>query len=153
MAFRNGKASCSLCTTATTPPVSGDFPVLASADCPSGIVPDDLVYVTGTAIAGIMQVAKVDVTDRAKMPAYGIVVSKSTATRCVVQTLGQYTTGVSLTPGKPVYVSATGQPISAKPTLGGAPAIAITQIIGYAWDTNKIFLNLGDFSLIIAVAS
>lgn len=133
--------------------MASDFPVQTSADCPAGIIVDDLVYVTGAAIGGIMQVDLVDVTDRAKMPAYGIVVSKSSATRCVVQTLGKYTTGVALTPGKPVYVGATGQPTSTKPTLGGSPSIAITQIIGYAWDTNQMFLNLGDFSLIIAVAS
>ena len=152
MAFRNGKSSCTLCDTGGTPAV-GDFPVQAAADCPASIVVDDLVYITGPAVAGIIQVDLVDVTDRTKMPAYGIVASKSTSTRCVVQTLGQFVTGVALTVGQPVYVGVNGQPASSIPTLGGSPAIAVTQIVGYAWDSNSMFLNFGDFSLIIANAS
>jgi hypothetical protein len=154
MAFRNGKSACTLCSTGTTPPGgTGDFPVQASADCPASVVVDDLVYVTGPVVAGIIQVAKVDVTDRAKMPAYGIVVSKSTTTRCIIQTLGHFVTGVVLTPGQPVYVGTDGQPASSIPSLGSSPSIAVTQIVGYAWDSSSMFLNFGDFSLIIANAS
>lgn len=97
----------------------------------------DLVYVTGASKA----VTKADPTDNAKMPIIGCIISKSTATDCVVQTNDLVSsTYTGLTPGKMYFVGTDGRPTSIRPT----PSIGNTllvQPIGFAIDSNLMLIT------------
>lgn len=54
------------------------------ADCLASDAIGDVVSAQAAPIAGVMQVTRVDPTDLATMPAVGLIVSKSTTTRCTV---------------------------------------------------------------------
>ena len=130
-------------TASGTTTVSGTtLPLSFTADCPTSVAVDDLVYVTGPEVGGFYQVDTVDITDRSKMPAIGIVTEKTTATRCEVVTLGEIELGLSLTPGSRYFVGTNGQPSSTMPPRGSTETIR--QIIGYALsaDTMMMMVNL-----------
>lgn len=125
-------------TVADLPTVSGEIEFLA--DCPPSTLLDDLVYVTGPSVLGVVQVATADVTVVAKMPAIGIVTEKISSTRVKVLTVGEHTPGFALTPGRRYFVGPTGQLALTMPTpaVGG---IAFSQPVGHAIDTNRLIFN------------
>ena len=146
MAFRNGKAGSLLCGTEAPPTDPSDFPVTCEADCPASISVDDLVYVSGTEVGGIVQVDLADPVIMAKMPAVGIVTVKSTATRCTVHKLGLVTPSVGLIAGARYYVGLTGV-LSLDPPFQTDPEIEIIiQTVGYAVKSNQLLFNVGDFA-------
>lgn len=151
MAFRNGKASCTLCNTATPPPPppTGDFPITCEADCPSAVAVGDLVYVTGTEVGGVVQVDQVDPALRAKMPAIGIVTVKSTATRCTVHKLGLVAPSVALTAGSRYFVGSAGTLSPSPPPRTGPGTETIVQTVGYAVKSNQLLFNPGDLSILV----
>jgi len=110
------------------------------ADCPASVVVDDLVYVTGPAISGVIQVDIVDVTLVAKMPAIGIVIEKITSTSCRVLTQGEVTPTLTLVPGKRYFAGASGSLAVAMPTPATS-GIAFSQPVGYAIDTNRLLFD------------
>jgi hypothetical protein len=89
------------------------------------------VYVLGDAVGGIYQVATVDITSPLKMPAVGVIISKPSATECIVQMSGKVT-GLynSLTPGSLIMPDTSGAPSHsvAYPSVG----LRILQVVGLA---------------------
>lgn len=100
----------------------------------------DCVYAVDES-AGAYTVAKADPKDYAKLPAFGIIKDKSASTVCTVQLFGE--TGdmfAGLTPGKPVFLSETGElshtlPV---PDIGG---YAFVQRMGVAVSTVSVLLQ------------
>jgi hypothetical protein len=87
-------------------------------------------------IGDLYQVTKADPSNPAKMPAIGVVVSKSSSTVCKVQVLGEIKGIYSgLTPGAVLVVGSSGQP-SHSPGL-------IFQSLGVALSDDVIFLFTG----------
>ena len=108
------------------------------AACGGSDAVNDLVYVTGPAVGGLVQVSKADIDDVAKMPAIGIITAKSTSTRCTVA-LGGVVPIAGLLPGATYFVGPTGQPTRTRPPAG--PAGRFIQAIGIALDVGRLSLN------------
>lgn len=119
---------------------SDEFPLRFDAGCPAYVAIDDLVYVTGPSIAGLVQVDRVDITNSATMPAIGIVTEKVTTTRCKVVVVGEVNPSITLTPGKRYFASSTGAITVTVPTPSGPGAQAMVQAIGYAIDTDRLMM-------------
>jgi len=138
MAFRNGKTSCSLCTTGTTPV---DPPVVSdtlAANCLGTDAVGEWVHVTAQPVAGLYQVARVDVTDLATMPSIGVIISKSSVVDCVIQTSGIFTTS-GLTAGVP-YVIGLDSQLAAAPPVPTAAGKTITQGVGTALSSTELLI-------------
>jgi hypothetical protein len=108
------------------------------SDCLATDAVGDAVYVTGTKVASRTQVTKVNITSSSSMPAIGVILSKSTATECDVQWVGEVA-GVyaGLTPGKPYFVDVDATPTSTPPTPG---ADHYVQKLGVATATDVLLL-------------
>lgn len=107
--------------------------------CVAGDAVGDLMYMTG---AG-KTVAKVDPTNNAKMPAIGCIISKSSATSCVIQTndlVSSVYTG--LTPGKMYFAGTNSKPTLTRPTPGVGLTLLV-QPVGFAIDTNLFLMTPG----------
>jgi hypothetical protein len=137
MAFRNGKAACTLCSTGTTPtpPVVSDT---LEANCLGTDAVGDWVHVTAEPAGGLYQVEKVDVTDLATMPSIGVIISKSSVTDCVIQTAGIFATS-GLTAGVP-YVIGLDSQLSAAPPTPTAMGRTITQGVGTALSSTELLI-------------
>jgi len=105
--------------------------------CLAGDAVGDLMYVSGAALA----VTKADVTNFVKLPAVGCIVSKPSATSCIVQTSG-LVSGVysGLTPGKLYVVGTNSRPTLTLPTPGVGSSLFL-QGIGIAIDTNLLLMS------------
>lgn len=110
------------------------------ADCLAADSVGDFVYITGTPVSGFYQVTQVDITDPSAMPAVGVIVEKSTSTRCFVQTEGLFFTS-GLTPQARYWVGADSQ-ISPSP-----PVSDIAQVIGIALSDTDLKLLIQNQSL------
>jgi hypothetical protein len=112
-----------------------------AANCDAADVAGDLVYVTGPDIGGLLQVAKVDIDDGAKMPAVGIIITKASSTDCTVRVSGEFDLSAGgLTPGDPIFVSATGTLTTAPPSRPGAGSRFI-QRVGIALTAKKLMVR------------
>jgi hypothetical protein len=115
--------------------------VTVAANCLAIDAIGNCVKVTGPDIAGIIQVATVDVADPSTALTVGVIISKSTATDCIVQLFGRVTNVYAgLQPGKFYFVNTTGVPdlVPPAPLVGG---IAYVQAIGVALSATEIFLQ------------
>ncbi len=142
MAFRDGKSSCLLCDdgSGTTPAPTPDF-VSWDADCLSSDEVGHFIYVTGVPIGGFRQVAKCEPTDSAKMPSPGIIISKSNATRCVVQVLGELaTTGLSPGVDNRYWIGADSKLANAPPATPASGTIVV-QVAGVALEGSILMLR------------
>jgi hypothetical protein len=78
---------------------------LLPADCQASDAVKDVVRVSADAVLGVYQVTKIDITALPTEIVVGVIISKATATRCIVQVGGQvagiYT---GLTPGRTMFV-------------------------------------------------
>lgn len=120
------------------PGLSGGPSVEINANCLSTDAVGDCVYVTADSILGFAQVAKVDPTDIAKMPAIGIVKSKSSPTVCVVHILGILTAGPFI-PQKRYFVGTSGNVVDAPPIIRPI----FLQQIGVAIDSSRLSVSNG----------
>lgn len=118
----------------------GDWRVF-EADCSGTDVAGDFVRITGDAVAGYYQVIKADPTDLAQMPALGVIVEKTLATRCIVQRAGNVA-ATGLTPGKPYFVGLDGQ-LDDAPPVPALGAYAVTQDVGVALSSTVLALAFG----------
>lgn len=111
-------------------PLGGKARVTAS--CLTTDAVGDLVYVAGSIAGNDYDVAKVDVGDYTKMPAFGVIVAKLSTTRCVVQMSGEvvgiYT---GLTEGRVYFAGSDGRP-SLTPPAPGLSGRAYLQSVGLA---------------------
>jgi len=65
------------------------FNDIRSADCTSAEAVGDFVRISGSQVSNRDQVRKADPADYSKLPAVGVVISKSTTTSCLVQWMGE----------------------------------------------------------------
>jgi hypothetical protein len=123
--------------------VSGSSPVndVFTGTCDEEVATGDAVYVSGPDKA----VSRVDITDPTKIPVHGIVVSKPSATTCLVQTSGLVEGVVSgLTPNAPYFVSDEGRPSLVRPHGTNDDPIFVLPL-GYAVDETTLLLRLSPF--------
>jgi len=116
-----------------------ETPFTFSANCLSTDAVGHCVYITGDLVLGVIQVAKADITDKTKMPAVGVIVSKSAATDCIVVYLGAVDlAGVvpALSPGKMYFVGPDSKPNVVRPV-----GPALLQIVGVALDSSRVLFN------------
>lgn len=112
------------------------------ADCLATDAVGMAAYVTGPAVLGIPQVTKVDITSPGNYPAVGIIAQKLSATRCVVQVVGELSLSPTiLLPEKTYFVGLDSRPTPTPPTapVGGRASI---QAVGVAIDTDRLFLTV-----------
>lgn len=117
------------------------------ADCLATDAVGNWVYITGDDVSGIFQVTKVDVTDKSTLPAIGVIVEKTTSTRCRVQTYGEVTGLGTLTPGSRYFIGTDSNISTSLPT---PPALgtATMQVVGVAISA-EILLVLPGQSLLV----
>lgn len=112
------------------------------ADCQTSDTIGMFVYVTGAAVLGIPQVTKVDIQTYGMYPAVGIIVEKSTTTRCLVQVFGELEVSPALlVPGRQYFVGLDSV-ITNIPPAPSPGTMAAIQAIGTAIDTGRILLNV-----------
>jgi len=117
------------------------------ADCLAGDAVGNAVAVTGPPVAGVKQVATVDVG--AGTSALGVIVDKPTATRCVVQTSGEVGGYSGLTPGQVYWVASTGAPGAPPAPSVGKPVVYL-QALGVAVSADTLYLR-PDTSMVVRV--
>lgn len=108
------------------------------ANCTAATAVGDAVYVTGPKVLGKPQVATVDITDYASMPAIGVVTSKTLATDCTVQYAGEAAVYSGLTPGRMYMIDSSGEPTASLPTVGSDHYV---QKLGVATSSDTILLQ------------
>ena len=105
--------------------------------CPVGLSLGDVVYVSGASRA----VSRVDISDRAKVAAVGVIVRK-TGTDCVIQTRGLVQAVYSsLTPGAVYFTDISGKPTPTRPT-GSESTLRWVVEIGRALDDVTLDVNV-----------
>jgi len=109
------------------------------ANCLSSDAIGDVVHISGDSVSGRVQVTKVDILDYSKMPGVGVIVSKASATDCMILRYGILNVA-GLLPGKTYFVGADGRPTNIPPVApsGGK---AFVQVVGVAMDSSRLLLN------------
>jgi hypothetical protein len=111
------------------------------ADCLAGDVVGAFVYITGASIATIPQVTTVDIKVSGKYPAVGMILEKSTSTRCLVIVFGEVVVSpATLTPGKHYWIGTSGLLSATLPAPGVGERVA-TQLAGYAIDAGRLLIS------------
>jgi len=116
------------------------------ADCLAGDIVGSFVYTTGLEVAGIPQVTTVDITDENTMPSVGVIIEKSTPTRCVVQGLTGETTVIPTIPNSRYWISKTGVATNIPP-FPNAGEIVILQVVGVGIESGRLLLSR-DFNFV-----
>jgi len=116
--------------------------VVVSAYCDASDSVKDLVYIYANKVGDYFQVRRVDPTNLAKMPAWGVVLEKYSPTICKVQLFGEMPTSIytGLTANKILYVGTNSRltQIPPSPAIGG---YVLVQYVGYVLDSSVPFLN------------
>lgn len=122
-------------------PVLSEF--LLEADCTTTDAVGDAVYITSDAVAGRIQVMKVDPTDTATAPSIGVIISKPSTTTCTVRSGGPLDGIYSgLTPNSLVWIDSaarlTTDPSDTEPGVGTTYNY---QVMGYAVASDCVLIN------------
>jgi len=104
------------------------------------------MYIRGERVNGKWRAGTADPEDRNKMPAIGILVSKSTPTVGVVQLFGVCDLFTEMTPGSPILVGKDGNLIEEVPTIATGEYFWAQQI-GLAVSDDLLMLS-GESSMI-----
>ena len=115
-------------------PVTTPFSFVAT--CLSSDVVGGAVYISGDAIDGVPRVTAADPTVPDKMPSIGMILSKSSATNCVVAYFGAVPV-TGLTPNARYYVGIGGAVVPHVPS--NRPFIV--QVLGQALDSGRLLLT------------
>jgi hypothetical protein len=108
-------------------------------DCLATDAVGDFVYITGNKVGTRIQVTKADITNGAKMPAFGVIIDKPTSDTCTVQWTGEVSGVFSgLTAGSVHFLSDTGVPV---PTLPAPGVTHYLQKLGVATSSNSLVLQ------------
>jgi len=114
---------------------------LQLANCASGNIVGDCVYVAADQTSGRLNVQKADITDGNKMPSVGIITSKETDTACTVRVGGIAEDIYSgMESGVPYYVGNDGRPTDVSPAEPGSGEIHV-QPIGTTLSSDIIRIN------------
>lgn len=108
------------------------------AGCDATLVVGEWVYITGPSVSGRYQVARSDVSDSAKMPAVGVVVSKPSSTLCQVQWGGEVSGLGVLVPRRVYFLQPDSKIGLGVPSASGQ----YVQRLGVALDANRLLVNL-----------
>ena len=122
------------------------FPYLQEVACLSGDSVNDFVCMRGVPSLEKWRVQKADPSDRSKMPAVGILLSKSMPTVGIIQVNGPLLgvfSGLQYT--LPCFVGSSGI-VQVPPTPGGAGQVAFVQEIAFVTDVDAVFLT-GNISM------
>ena len=115
---------------------------LLEAQC---LVSDEVgnaVYVSGDKVGDFYQVTTVDITDKSKMPAKGVIVEKISTTQCLVRTGGvEEDFGAGLTPDERFFVGTDGKLTSTTPSKP-ISGIKFAQVIAHAVSSQDVLVNL-----------
>ncbi|HUX16555.1 MAG TPA: hypothetical protein VMW52_08775 [Phycisphaerae bacterium] len=109
------------------------------ADCLAADAVEDLVYIRANKSGGFFQVEKVDIQAPATMPAIGMILEKSTSTRCFVQVFGIIELS-GLVVGDRYWVGADSQ-IAASPPTRVVGVQVIAQVVGVALSGTELLFN------------
>lgn len=111
------------------------------ADCLASDVIGHFVYVTGPSVSSVPQVNKVDIRVQGRFPAVGMILEKSSFTRCLVVVFGEVAVSPAvLVPGKTYWIGLDGKLTATFPAAGVGECVA-TQVLGYAIDTGRLLIN------------
>jgi len=97
------------------------------------------VHSRGTRTGNVLWVEAASIYDVDKMPALGIIISKSSATACRVRLFGEHTSS-GLIPGKIHFIGQDSRITATRPTATSMQ-YAMIQVIGYAVDAEILHLN------------
>lgn len=112
------------------------------ADCLVTDIIGEFVYITGPAVAGIPQVTKVNIQVYGMYPSVGLIIEKSTTTRCMVMVFGEVEVlPATLVPGRPYFIGLSAM-ITNIPPAPAPGTFAAIQAIGTAIDTGRLLLNV-----------
>jgi hypothetical protein len=114
-----------------------------SAECTAAESVGDFVCIADDPPNGLDVVAKADPSDFAKMPAVGVIISKSSPTHCLVQWLGETPnifTGLSS--GEVYFVGEDARIAEAPPTPTTVPLFS--QFMGVATAPTRLYLRPND---------
>ena len=111
-----------------------------TASCSASEQVGDFVYVAGSG----PDVRKVDIDDWGKMPGVGMVISKSTATSCVVQTSGEIPEDVltGLTVSRLLYYIGVDSKVALSPFVRPLTGTRYIQAAGTAIGATRFVLRL-----------
>jgi hypothetical protein len=123
---------------------AGSAPTVLLADCLATDSVGCAVRVMGDAVAGAYQVTKVDI-DQTVAPqqaiSLAVIKSKASSTRCVIQTSGVLDGVFSgLTPGKRMFVGATGQLQEGPPSYPSSGA-RMLQLAAFVLSSTAILIG------------
>lgn len=108
-----------------------------AANCVAGDAVGNAVFITADAVLGKLQVATCDPSDIAKMPAVGVIASKSSPTDCLVILGGVWTTAGVVPDGK--YLVGSAGALALPPVPGTRPFIV--QYVGFGLSTTQILIQ------------
>jgi hypothetical protein len=99
----------------------------------------DVTYISGGSIGGVIQVTKVDISDYAKMPGVGVILSKSSPTDCKILRYGILNVA-GLAPGGTYFVGSDSRPTPVRPIAPSGVKVFV-QVLGVAVDSSRLLLN------------
>jgi hypothetical protein len=109
------------------------------AICGAGDTVGSGVYVSGSLVGGVPTVSTVDITDPAKMPAIGVIVSKASSTTCFVQFLDLVESlPFTFSTGSRVFFTNSGLSNTIPSSSGD-----FVQLAGIAADTDALMIGIG----------
>jgi hypothetical protein len=119
--------------------VIGDYPdPTFEAVCLSTDAVEDWVYVRNNYTGSKLTVAKADPSDSSKVPAIGVIISKSDSTNCIVQWMEKVNIYTGLTAGRVYFLNTNGRH-TLTPPHGG---IKYVQKLGVAVDETTLLISL-----------
>jgi len=118
----------------------GDSQLAFAAACDPSLSVGSAVYVSSS-IGGLPSAAKSSADDAASVPARGMVVSKSSPTRCTVMAVGR-TPASGLTAGKSYWLGLNGEVTETIPSSPTSPIFI--QQLGYAISDESLFVQVSD---------
>jgi phage tail sheath gpL-like len=119
------------------------------ADCIAADAAGDMVRISADEVAGVKQVAKIDITAAAPthLPV-GMIITKLSTTRCVVQVAGEIIGVYSgLTPGLPLFINAASRLTHSVPTHPGSGVKSVHHA-AQALSSTSLFLRIQQPSII-----
>lgn len=116
------------------------------ADCLAFDAVGDFVRITGAPALGFFQVSKVDITDPSHLPTAGIIVEKTTSTRCFVVRFGlvdvsSFPSVPTLVPQSKYWIGFDGRLRDSLPVP--VSGIAVAQLVGHALSPTEFLLLEG----------
>jgi len=115
---------------------------LFKANCLDTDVVGNAVYVSSDKVGSLYQVTTVDITDKIKMPAFGIISRKSSLTECWVQFGGiikNYSSG--MTPNDRFFIGDDGK-ITAMVPVRPVSGIKFVQVVARAASSEDIAVKI-----------